>query len=742
MLVLAATASQVGAQTILRVSDTANPGDTISIVGDSITSSQAVSLRPVSTTGVVGTAVAGITTNSAANYLQVTTPKSLPYGLWRVQVGASNVAYVNQAKPLMLEWTQAAPNATVRVFGKALTIQGSTPSIRLMAPNGQAVSATITSSTPYCLAFRIPGTVKPGTVYQVLVRNGSGGQVGEVACEEKLTVTAAGTDPLALGVPWAKDFAFVSNVYNVKTDPRLTVKAIGDGVHDDTAAIQKAMDKAASSGGGEVYLPTGTYRVDNGTLVQQWSKVVVKGDGMGKTVLQYGYRFTPTTPPASAGSGGFWMLNMTALGMLNLTLQNMNTSSVPNMGIFSHDSGGDSENFFKNVEFRQGNGYGLFIGSTDKLLFDGCKVSTLSTQCGPMYLDGNKNQIFRNSTIDYRVGRVVFPYSYKLIFENNVVTRDTNYAKFGMPEQGGIELSFGEQVVVNNNVFQTSGPLPDRGDLDGETIMTQRSNCNASYATGNVISATATSVTLGGSLPSTMLANPSIPMPYPNIVITSGKGMGQVRKLVGRVGNVFVMDTPWTSAPDATSVYALGSWPAARQMYLGNRLTGSNIGISIYNGGLDMVVANNNLLNCGQILVRSEARHDDSGQFQEFTLAWNVLVEGNTVTNTNGFRPAQIASDSTVDNGGHRFGALNLFNEIRRNSLVVTSPVAQWPYDYTQLLSGVEGYIAVTREYDAIAYPEANLGTIFDGNTSSGITYPYLIRNTVGCSASNSSGSY
>ncbi|WP_158279808.1 glycosyl hydrolase family 28-related protein [Coraliomargarita sinensis] len=77
-----------------------------------------------------------------------------------------------------------------------------------------------------------------------------------------------------------------SPVYNV-TDP--AYGADPTDANDDTAAIQAAIDDAAAAGGGVIYLPAGTYRVDPGTndsaLRIQDSNIVLRGDGVGQTFI-------------------------------------------------------------------------------------------------------------------------------------------------------------------------------------------------------------------------------------------------------------------------------------------------------------------------------------------------------------------------------------------------------------------------------------------------------------------------
>jgi parallel beta-helix repeat protein len=67
--------------------------------------------------------------------------------------------------------------------------------------------------------------------------------------------------------------------------------AKGDGITDDTAAIQSAIDAAAAAGGGQVYVPTGTYIVSAGEepsdgCLMLKSNVYMYGDGMGETNIK------------------------------------------------------------------------------------------------------------------------------------------------------------------------------------------------------------------------------------------------------------------------------------------------------------------------------------------------------------------------------------------------------------------------------------------------------------------------
>lgn len=70
---------------------------------------------------------------------------------------------------------------------------------------------------------------------------------------------------------------------SVKDAPFL---AKGDGVTDDTASIQAAIDYVIARGGGSLYIPAGTYNVSVALVVTNGSNLKIYGDGPAASVIR------------------------------------------------------------------------------------------------------------------------------------------------------------------------------------------------------------------------------------------------------------------------------------------------------------------------------------------------------------------------------------------------------------------------------------------------------------------------
>ncbi|WP_349617118.1 glycosyl hydrolase family 28-related protein [Azotobacter salinestris] len=149
--------------------------------------------------------------------------------------------------------------------------------------------------------------------------------------------------------------------YNVKD-----FGALGDGVSDDTAAIQAAIDAAHAAGGGTVYLPAGEYRVSGGEEPSDGaltikSNVYLVGAGMGETVIKMvdGWEQNVTGMVRSA-----YGEETSNFGMSDLTLDgNRDNVSAKVDGWFNgyipDQDGADRDVTLERVEIREMSGYGF-----------------------------------------------------------------------------------------------------------------------------------------------------------------------------------------------------------------------------------------------------------------------------------------------------------------------------------------------------------------------------------------------
>jgi hypothetical protein len=103
--------------------------------------------------------------------------------------------------------------------------------------------------------------------------------------------------------------------------------AKGDGVADDTAAMQAALDAAAKAGGGSVHVPSGTFLISH--PLTYGAKVTLSGDGKASRIAN-----------TTTRSGDTFMLRPKANGQAGVTMQRLTFDQRGDW----YDRNGDSVN--------------------------------------------------------------------------------------------------------------------------------------------------------------------------------------------------------------------------------------------------------------------------------------------------------------------------------------------------------------------------------------------------------------
>lgn len=599
----------------------------------------------------------------------------------------SKPVFINKARPVTLEYDQIMPKQTFRVFGRNLKYSGSIPRARFVDEKGKiSIPAKVIQADAYIMTIQAPSGIKAGSNYKIYVSNGNGGSLSETGSDEVMTCIAIAADPFDLKVPWGTEFTFAKNIYNVKTDPRLALKAKGDGETDDRKAIQDAVDLASKNGGGVVYFPAGKYKLDipSGSGIIMKSKVVLKGDGLEKTFIQYGFG-TPPPYPNPIGKDGWpnattegvailWPLKTTLTGLYGLCLQNVNTS-----GIWRHSlktlappvkepGASGSKYFAANCRFDFAVAWGLSWGYIDRMMITDCIFDSKSQVTWPWlwHCNGSTNFVVRNNRVRYAAGRFGFNDSYNGIIENNHITRLGDLPNY-KGETGGFNIDYAQDIVVKGNRLDVEGKKIENHN-QGETILSQGGNPDQ-MSVGAVTSANATSIT-DESKKWGLIRTPSLSS-ADHIAIIDGRGTGQWRRIISNTENSVQIEKVWDVIPDKTSHYAIMRWSAEDWLVKDNILEDNNRGIWFYCGSTDLAVVDNKLTNSEGIYIRADQRL----ALNRYNLSWNVLVADNKVINTNGLRPAFICNIVALGTKPDSlFGTGCIGIEIRRNFVQAHTP--------------------------------------------------------------------
>ncbi|MFT8813212.1 glycosyl hydrolase family 28-related protein [Oenococcus sp.] len=171
----------------------------------------------------------------------------------------------------------------------------------------------------------------------------------------------------------------ISDLY---ANNRLNVKdfgALGNGVADDTAAIQSALDAANSKGGGEVYFPAGVYMLSKSLTVYSYIKMVGASE------------FSVLIKQTNDNAGHIYAIDVRYFAIKDIAFEGLGMDSAGGGGIFlSRQNNDNTEGInFENVTVQKCAGSGITIS---------CPITSIFTNVVCLGLVGSGFSFYGSGT--------------------------------------------------------------------------------------------------------------------------------------------------------------------------------------------------------------------------------------------------------------------------------------------------------------------------------------------------------
>lgn len=205
--------------------------------------------------------------------------------------------------------------------------------------------------------------------------------------------------------------------YNVKA-----YGAVGDGVANDTAAIQAALDACKAAGGGKVFVPTGTYKItatltwDISAIANETTRLCLEGSGVSSTISllsvgspAFSYVGNPAWPQGHLVIRNLKFLGNVTTNSIGIKLRGgLAFNSLEHVAIYAFQFGYDAADVdqtnYYNVTIRNCGGgvivrAAISVTSANSHHFFGCTIGN-NTAFGVWITNGNSIDFF-GGTIQY-----------------------------------------------------------------------------------------------------------------------------------------------------------------------------------------------------------------------------------------------------------------------------------------------------------------------------------------------------
>jgi hypothetical protein len=294
--------------------------------------------------------------------------------------------------------------------------------------------------------------------------------------------------------------------------------AVGDGVTDDTAAIQKALDYAGSrtdpavyglqspgTGSTSVFFPTGYYKVTSSLILKASTHIIGDGDPM----TYAGARIVMTT------SGQHMFVIQSTLAGASYTFDNIWLRSATDGAftagtalVFKPSTASSNSIYFRNVWFFQPEDYAIYLEGGDDIKIHGCTFDTGARNClvfgGPSAACTNisvlgctfyaiplsivlvvnvvgllfsNNRIYKQSSPEVRIAKLFDIWNTLPTQAVNIVI--SNNEMYGVDQL--LESKFGEVVITGNTANEGRFPFirfPGSDAISGAVVIGNRFSGN------------------------------------------------------------------------------------------------------------------------------------------------------------------------------------------------------------------------------------------------------------------------
>ncbi|MGD0542747.1 MAG: glycosyl hydrolase family 28-related protein, partial [Tepidisphaeraceae bacterium] len=669
------------------------------------------------------------TLDGAMLTIDTSEPSNSLYLVWAVNGGgASAPIAVNQTtawwagaptEPVQQSQSPTSVSAylgqTLSVYGENLSNGAATPqSWVYLQPTGggSGTWATVTAANPYKVDFTVPGTLTVGGTYQIWINNGLGGQYSWSKTPTTLSVAASSAPT------WSSQ---TLNVTQPFTYQGKQYQAVGDGVTNNYAAIQAALDSLQH--GETLYFPAGTYVVEpsstDGPLVipHDISNIRIEGAGARTTILFTG-DYIPTE-----GGGNYLEFGQEDFGPGDIEFDSMTFEYAGNDELPSGSSGfliflrHDPDVTFNQVTLISGPLEALAANGADPggetSIENSTVIGTAITVDGQsdVFISGDNFFMGYDSDcaiIDAQTNGVSITnctvQDYDDSADNSSGKSQARFTDFGLSQ---------DQYVADNETINLKPDGPNEGeqnDAEGSQV----------YYFGSITSATNDTVQF--DIAAAIGVGECV-------VVAGGTGFGQLEPItaVSNVGNLYTLTLAgnWNDKPDSTSTIEVVS-ETYDCVFYANALTDApgaygNAGFALWSGGYGNIFDNNMVQN-----VITGASLDSAGGNADY---FNVVAN-------NRFNNTLQGVDLNPPGGNVAHGTPNDVGVVVRDNTVdggvsgILVAGASGGNSYPATLTILEhNFIAPSAEAGTVYYPNATNtpipagGVVVQGNNVDTLLY-------------------